>query len=312
MSGTNGSTPRATDLAAEPVPALRLHLPVGARRPGASTAPELNRSLRQLCWRDFHHQVLAARPDLPYADYRPRDAAGETTRARARRLAEGAHRLSDRRRRHAPARRPRGCMHNRARLIVASFLTKTLGHRLARAAPPTSSACSCDGDLANNVGNWQWVAGTGNDTRPNRVLNPIRQARRFDPDGTYVRRLRARARRYRGQGDPRALEAQPRGPRWARLSGPAGAAAELGVRGGPREPSQEPSGDRPVDALLGLRVDPDADPRERPGAAQPRIEVLNRHPHVNAAATLGRAPWPTPRGARFPDPGPLSRPGVRA
>ena len=46
-----------------------------------------------------------------------------------------------------------------------------------------------DGDLANNVGNWQWVAGTGNDTRPNRVLNPIRQARRFDPDGTYVRRL---------------------------------------------------------------------------------------------------------------------------
>jgi deoxyribodipyrimidine photo-lyase len=46
-----------------------------------------------------------------------------------------------------------------------------------------------DGDLANNVGNWQWVAGTGNDTRPNRVLNPIRQARRFDPEGTYVRRL---------------------------------------------------------------------------------------------------------------------------
>jgi deoxyribodipyrimidine photo-lyase len=46
-----------------------------------------------------------------------------------------------------------------------------------------------DGDLANNVGNWQWVAGTGNDTRPNRVLNPIRQARRFHPGGTYVRRL---------------------------------------------------------------------------------------------------------------------------
>ena len=46
-----------------------------------------------------------------------------------------------------------------------------------------------DGDLANNVGNWQWVAGTGNDTRPNRVLNPIRQAHRFDPDGAYVRRF---------------------------------------------------------------------------------------------------------------------------
>jgi deoxyribodipyrimidine photo-lyase len=45
-----------------------------------------------------------------------------------------------------------------------------------------------DGDIANNAGNWQWVAGTGNDTRPNRRLSPRRQARRFDPDGDYVRR----------------------------------------------------------------------------------------------------------------------------
>ena len=45
-----------------------------------------------------------------------------------------------------------------------------------------------DGDVANNVGNWQWVAGTGADTRPNRVFNPVRQARRFDPTGAYVRR----------------------------------------------------------------------------------------------------------------------------
>jgi len=45
-----------------------------------------------------------------------------------------------------------------------------------------------DGDIANNSGNWQWVAGTGNDTRPNRTFNPVRQALRFDPDGTYVRR----------------------------------------------------------------------------------------------------------------------------
>src|SRR5581483_4741795 len=50
------------------------------------------------------------------------------------------------------------------------------------------AALLCDADVADNVGNWQWVAGTGNDTRPNRVLNPLRQARRFDPDGEYVRR----------------------------------------------------------------------------------------------------------------------------
>ena len=78
-------------------------------------------------------------------------------------------------------------MHNRARLIAGSFLTKTLGidWRLGAAH---FERLLLDADLACNVGNWQWVAGTGNDTRPNRVLNPIRQARRFDPDGNYVRR----------------------------------------------------------------------------------------------------------------------------
>jgi deoxyribodipyrimidine photo-lyase len=42
--------------------------------------------------------------------------------------------------------------------------------------------------VANNAGNWQWVAGTGNNSPPNRVMNPLRQATRFDHDGAYVRR----------------------------------------------------------------------------------------------------------------------------
>jgi deoxyribodipyrimidine photo-lyase len=41
--------------------------------------------------------------------------------------------------------------------------------------------------VASNAGNWQWVAGTGTDTKPYRRFNPIRQAQRFDPDGSYVR-----------------------------------------------------------------------------------------------------------------------------
>jgi deoxyribodipyrimidine photo-lyase len=45
-----------------------------------------------------------------------------------------------------------------------------------------------DGDVASNSGNWQWAAGTGVDTRPNRRLSPVTQAKRFDPDGAYVRR----------------------------------------------------------------------------------------------------------------------------
>jgi deoxyribodipyrimidine photo-lyase len=45
-----------------------------------------------------------------------------------------------------------------------------------------------DGDIVNNQLNWQWVAGTGTDTRPHRVLNPVVQGKRFDPQGAYVRR----------------------------------------------------------------------------------------------------------------------------
>ena len=80
-----------------------------------------------------------------------------------------------------------GWMHNRARLITASFLTKDL-YLDWRSGARHFLDWLVDGDIANNSGNWQWVAGTGNDTRPHRVLNPMRQADRFDPDGVYVRR----------------------------------------------------------------------------------------------------------------------------
>jgi deoxyribodipyrimidine photo-lyase len=80
-----------------------------------------------------------------------------------------------------------GWMPNRGRLVAASYLTKTLGvdWRLGAAH---FDAWLVDADVPNNYGNWQWVAGTGNDTRPNRVLNPAAQARRFDPNGDYVSR----------------------------------------------------------------------------------------------------------------------------
>jgi len=141
---------------------------------------------RQLCWRDFHHQVLAARPDLPRADYRGR---GDRWRRSARlteawRQGRTGYPIVDAGMRQLQRE---GFMHNRARMIVASFLTKTL-YLDWRLGAAHFAALLADADLANNVGNWQWVAGTGNDTRPNRVLNPLRQAQRFDPEGEYVRR----------------------------------------------------------------------------------------------------------------------------
>lgn len=78
-------------------------------------------------------------------------------------------------------------MPNRARLVTASFLVKDLGIDW-RAGAAHFEALLVDGDLASNRVNWQWVAGTGVDPRPERILNPTRQAQRFDPDGAYVRR----------------------------------------------------------------------------------------------------------------------------
>lgn len=70
---------------------------------------------------------------------------------------------------------------------MGSFLTKTL-YTDWRVGAEHFLGLLVDGDLANNQLNWQWVAGTGTDTRPNRVLNPAAQGRRYDPDGGYVRR----------------------------------------------------------------------------------------------------------------------------
>ncbi len=78
-------------------------------------------------------------------------------------------------------------MHNRARMIVASFLTKDL-YLDWRVGARHFLDLLLDGDLANNNLNWQWVAGTGTDTNPHRVFNPTVQGQRFDPDGDYVRR----------------------------------------------------------------------------------------------------------------------------
>jgi deoxyribodipyrimidine photo-lyase len=143
--------------------------------------------LRQLCWRDFSLQLRAAFPRLSCDDYRPRgrtwrhdaDAfdAWRTGRTGVPVVDAGMRQL-----------RREGWMHNRARLLTASFLVKRLGidWRLGLAH---FDELLVDGDPASNAANWQWVAGTGTDPRPNRVFNPIRQARRFDPDGDYVRRF---------------------------------------------------------------------------------------------------------------------------
>lgn len=158
---------------------LELAREAGERRGGAAF-------VRQLCWRDFHHQVLAATPSLPRRDYRPRQDRWSRSKRVFEAWQEGrtGYPLVDAAMRQLAEE---GFMHNRARMTVASFLCKDL-YVDWRAGAWRFWDLLTDGEIANNAGNWQWMAGTGNDTRPNRVLNPVRQAKRFDPDGDYVRR----------------------------------------------------------------------------------------------------------------------------
>jgi deoxyribodipyrimidine photo-lyase len=142
----------------------------------------------ELIWRDFYADVLWHRPDsaredwnrtltaLPYDD----DALFES-------WAQGrtGFPLVD-----AGMRQLRGeaWMHNRVRMVVASFLVKDLHIYWTRGARHFMQHLR-DGDLASNSHGWQWVAGTGTDASPYfRVFNPVKQGLEHDPDGDYIRR----------------------------------------------------------------------------------------------------------------------------
>ncbi|MGQ0718312.1 MAG: cryptochrome/photolyase family protein [Pseudonocardiales bacterium] len=180
------------DLAADSTSRLSPYLhfgcvsPTEAFRAADRSTPGGEAFTRQLAWRDFHHQVLAACPDTTTADYRTHhdDWRRDETAAAAWRDGRTGYPIVDAGMRQL---RQEGWMHNRARLITASFLTKTL-YLDWRIGARHFLDLLVDADVANNQLNWQWVAGTGTDTRPNRILNPLRQAERYDPSGDYVRR----------------------------------------------------------------------------------------------------------------------------
>jgi deoxyribodipyrimidine photo-lyase len=193
---------RHDDLPGDGTSRLSAHLRFGCVSPLALMQEAREREggepfVRQLCWRDFHHQVLAANPSLPHRDYRPRgDRWSRSKRAlEAWQQGRTGYPLVDAAMRQLAEE---GFMHNRARMTVASFLAKDLYIDWRQGAWHFWDLLS-DGEIANNAGNWQWVAGTGNDTRPNRVLSPVRQAERFDPDGAYVRRYLPELEHVRGK-----------------------------------------------------------------------------------------------------------------
>jgi deoxyribodipyrimidine photo-lyase len=147
---------------------------------------------RELAWREFYADVLHRRPDSARGYYRRELenlswATGKLARARLEAWQRGAtgYPIVDAGMRQLLSE---GWMHNRVRMIVASFLVKDLHLEWTHGARHFMNHL-IDGDLASNSHGWQWVAGTGTDAAPYfRIFNPTLQGRKFDPDGDYVRR----------------------------------------------------------------------------------------------------------------------------
>jgi len=145
--------------------------------------------LAELAWREFSGQLLVQFPELPERNWRSEfdryPWREDSRQLHAWQRGRTGYPLVD-----AGMRElwHTGYLHNRVRMVAASFLIKHLRIHW-RAGEAWFWDTLLDADLANNAANWQWVAGSGADAAPYfRIFNPVEQGRKFDPDGRYVRR----------------------------------------------------------------------------------------------------------------------------
>ncbi len=160
-----------------------------ARTAGAQASKGSDAWLNELIWRDFYTMILYHFPDSVQQEFQAqyRGLPWQQDEAAFARWQEGrtGFPIID-----AAMRQLReiGWMHNRARMIVASFLTKDLQLDW-RLGEEHFAQYLMDYELSSNVGGWQWAASTGTDAQPYfRIFNPFRQSERFDPQGEYIRR----------------------------------------------------------------------------------------------------------------------------
>ena len=178
-----GTSQLSIDLRFGTLSPRRVSLVVGESTPGRAAL------VRQLAWRDWYAHLLIGQPSLVdrsmKAQYDAIQWRRDDVAFDAWKQGRTGYPFVDAGMRQL---RATGWMHNRVRMVAASFLVKNLlidwrvGERHFRHV-------LLDADVSQNVGNWQWVAGTGPDASPyNRVFNPVLQGQRFDPDGAYIRR----------------------------------------------------------------------------------------------------------------------------
>jgi deoxyribodipyrimidine photo-lyase len=145
----------------------------------------------ELCWREFYGDVLFHQPHTTWKNLQPKmDSIQVDTDAQAKKkfaqwcAGNTGYPIVDAGMRQMLAT---GWMHNRVRMVAASFLVKDL-HLPWQWGAKFFMKHLVDGDIASNNHGWQWTAGTGTDAAPYfRVFNPVLQGERFDPDGNFVR-----------------------------------------------------------------------------------------------------------------------------
>ncbi|MES1990813.1 MAG: deoxyribodipyrimidine photo-lyase [Pseudomonadota bacterium] len=165
------------------------HVASLAARQAATGCQGAQTWLSELAWRDFYFMILWHHPHVVTQCFKPEydglqwDEAPELWQAWCE--ARTGYPLVD-----AAMRQllQTGYMHNRLRMVVASFLTKDLGIDWRRGERFFAMHLN-DYDLAANNGGWQWAASTGCDAQPYfRIFNPITQSQKFDPEGRFIRR----------------------------------------------------------------------------------------------------------------------------
>lgn len=182
-------------------PYLRFGLVSARECAGAAIGVGADKWLSELIWREFYAMILFHFPDSVAQEWNPKYRGTLNWSHNEGHLQAWQEGMTGYPMVDAAMRQLKqdGWMHNRARMVVASFLTKHLriDWRLGEAH---FAQLLMDYDMASNVGGWQWAASTGTDAQPYfRVFNPVLQSLKFDPDGAYIHKYVPELHELRGE-----------------------------------------------------------------------------------------------------------------